>query len=126
MVAKWEEIAQQKRASLLYTIPNEWIIPDNIKPPDSQLDVTGFPQDSGWFTSKELEITSKSATDLLGKTTTGQWSAEEVTLAFCKRASAAQQLVPLLVHAQAYNYEANFVIDELPLRDSLPTSLSYK
>jgi amidase len=95
MVAKWEEIAQQKRAALLHSIPSEWIIPGNIRPPDSQLDVTGFPQESGWFTHRELEITSTSATQLLGKTTTGQWSAEEVTLAFCKRASAAQQLVRL-------------------------------
>jgi amidase len=96
MVANWEEIAKEKRAALLYTIPNEWIIPDSIKPPESQLDVTGFPQESGWFTPKELEITATSATDLLTKTTTGQWSVEEVTMAFCKRASAAQQLVYLL------------------------------
>jgi amidase len=95
MATKWEEIAQKKRAALLHSIPNEWIIPNSIKPPDSQLDVTSFPQESGWFTLKELEITSMSATDLLKKTTTGQWSAEEVTMAFCKRASAAQQLVCL-------------------------------
>lgn len=95
MAARWEEIAQKKRAELAYTIPNEWVIPDSIKPPESQLDVTTFPQESGWFTPKELEITAASATHILGKTTTGQWSAEEVTLAFCKRASAAQQLVGL-------------------------------
>jgi amidase len=93
MVAKWEEIAQQKRAALRHTIPNEWIIPDDIKPPESQLDVIGFPQESGWFTPRELEITSTSATSILAKTITGQWGAEEVTMAFCKRASAAQQLV---------------------------------
>ena len=93
MVAKWEEIAQQKRAALRYSIPNEWIIPDDIKPPETQLDVTGFPEKSGWFTPKELEITSTFATCLLAKIKTGQWSAEEVTMAFCKRASAAQQLV---------------------------------
>ncbi|QDS74838.1 hypothetical protein FKW77_002861 [Venturia effusa] len=96
MVARWEEIAQKKRAELAYTIPNEWRIPDDIKPPDSQLDVTSFPEQSGWFTPKELEITSASATDILAKTTTGQWTAEEVTLAFCKRASAAQQLTNCL------------------------------
>lgn len=98
MVAKWEEIAETKRAELAYTIPTEWVIPDNIKPPESQLDVTGFPEQSGWFTPKELEITSKSATEILAKTTTGQWTAEEVTWAFCKRAAVAQQLVWQRVH----------------------------
>ena len=124
MVAKWEEIAQQKRAALRHTIPNEWVIPDNIKPPDSQLDVTGFPQESGWFTPKELEITSTSATGLLGKTTTGQWNAEEVTLAFCKKASAAQQLVRS--YGQVYKYETDLELDELPLRDPLPASHSHE
>jgi amidase len=93
MGKKWEEIAQAKRDTLKLTIPNEWLIPENIKPPDNQLDVTRFPQESGWFSPKELEITSSSATDLLGKLATGEWSSEEVTSAFCKRASAAQQLV---------------------------------
>lgn len=113
MVAKWEEIAQKKRAELAHTIPNEWVIPDNIKPPESQLDVTGFPEQSGWFTPRELEITSTSATEILAKTTTGQWTAEEITLAFCKRASAAQQLVRLQVNM--HNYKADHCQDELPV-----------
>ncbi|RDI79023.1 ATP-dependent DNA helicase II subunit 1 [Venturia inaequalis] len=96
MVAKWQEIAKKKRAQLAYTIPQEWVIPDDIKPPETQLDVTAFPEQSGWFTPKELEITSASATNILAKTTTGEWSAEEVTWAFCKRASAAQQLTNCL------------------------------
>jgi amidase len=93
MPEKWEEIATAKREALLDSIPKEWRIPTHIKPPDSQLDVTTWPQESGWFTSKELEITSKSATYLVEKLAKGQWTSEEVTLAFCKRASAAHQLV---------------------------------
>lgn len=93
MPKKWEEIAAVKRAALLAAIPKQWRIPAHVKPPDSQLDVTTFPQDSGWFTSKELEITSKSAAELVEKLAKGQWTSEEVTLAFCKRASAAHQLV---------------------------------
>ena len=93
MPEKWENIAVTKREALLTSIPNEWQIPANVKPPDSQLDVSTFPQESGWFTSKELEITSKSAAELVEKIAKGQWTSEEVTLAFCKRASAAHQLV---------------------------------
>jgi amidase len=93
MPEKWEEIAAGKRAALLSSIPKEWLIPANIKPPDSQRDVTGFPNDSGWFTQRELELTSVSAVELLEKLGNGKWSSEDVTAAFCKRAAAAHQLV---------------------------------
>jgi amidase len=93
MSENWEEIAARKRAALLASIPNEWIIPENIRPPEEQADVTTFPKQSGWFTGRELEITDLGATQLLAKLTSGQWSSEEVTEAFCKRASAAHQLV---------------------------------
>jgi len=93
MPEKWEEIAAAKREALLASIPKEWHIPADVKPPDSQNDVTTFPRDSGWFTLKELEITSKSAAELIEKLAKGKWTSEEVTLAFCKRASAAHQLV---------------------------------
>ena len=89
----WEDIATVKRAELLKSIPEKWIIPKAIKPPDDQLDVTSFPAKSGWFTSKELEITSKAASELLDKLNCGEWTSEEVTSAFCKRAGAAHQLV---------------------------------
>jgi amidase len=93
MPQKWEEIAAGKRAALLSSIPSEWLIPANIKPPDSQRDVTGFPKESGWFTEQELEITSVSACELLEELRNGKWSSEHVTAAFCKRAAAAHQLV---------------------------------
>lgn len=89
----WEDIAAAKRAELLKSIPQEWIIPHDIKPPDDQLDVTKFPEESGWFTARELEITSKNAEELLEQLRSGGWTSEEVTRAFCKRASAAHQLV---------------------------------
>jgi amidase len=93
MPEKWEEIAEKKRAALLASIPKEWIIPGNIKPPDDQVDVTTFPKDSGWFTNRELEITNSDVTQLIEKLASGEWSSEDVTKAFCKRASAAHQLV---------------------------------
>jgi amidase len=99
MSKKWEDIAAGKRAALLSSIPKEWLIPANIKPPDSQRDVTGFPKDSGWFTEKELEVTSVSAVELLGKLRNGEWTSEDVTVAFCKRAAAAHQLVWMCIYS---------------------------
>lgn len=91
----WESIAAAKRQSLLDAIPSEWVIPAEILPPEEQTDVTTFPRESGWFTDRELEITSTSAPELLTKISTGVWTSEEVTKAFCKAAAAAHQLVNL-------------------------------
>lgn len=89
----WETIAAQKRQALRATIPAEWVIPSDLLPPDSQLDVTNFLKESGWFTKKELEITSTPAPQLLVNIATGSWTSEAVTRAFCKAAAAAHQLV---------------------------------
>ena len=97
MASSWEDIAKAKQAELLESIPGEWRIPDSIIPPDDQLDVTDWPEKSGWFTSAELEITNKTASEILEKLTTGHWSSLDVTKAFCKRAAAAHQLVCLEV-----------------------------
>ncbi|KKZ60694.1 hypothetical protein EMCG_04621 [[Emmonsia] crescens] len=92
----WEAVGAAKREELLSSIPSEWIIPGGIFPPESQTDVTSFPEKSGWFTPSELEITGSTASEILEKTTTGAWSAEAVTRAFCKRAAAAHQLTNCL------------------------------
>jgi amidase len=93
MVDKWETIAAAKRAELVGKIPLEYRIPEHILPPASQLDVTPFPKESGWFSEKELDITESTATSILSNVAMRTWTAEEVTKAFCKRAAAAQQLV---------------------------------
>jgi amidase len=93
MADKWETIAAAKRAELAGKIPLEYRIPEHLVPPASQLDVTPFPRESGWFSKNELEITESTATSILSKVATRRWTAEEVTKAFCKRAAAAQQLV---------------------------------
>lgn len=96
-VLSWQDISARKRQDILDSIPPEWMIPTDLLPPDSQKDVTTFPSQSGWFTLEELEITGSTASQILEKTTTGIWSAEAVTRAFCKRAAAAHQLV-CIVH----------------------------
>lgn len=89
----WEEKGARKRASLLASIPKEWHIPTELLPPASQDDVTTWPESSGWFTPEELAITELSATELVSKLTSGAITSVDVTKAFCKRASAAHQLV---------------------------------
>lgn len=90
---KWEKIAAAKRQTLADSIPKEYRVPKDRQPPDSQLDVTSWPKESGWFSEKELEITGSSASKILQQIASKTWSSEEVTKAFCKRAAAAHQLV---------------------------------
>ncbi|KAF4554603.1 Acetamidase-like protein 1 [Elsinoe fawcettii] len=95
-MAKWEELAASKRKQLADSIPPEWRIPSEKLPPDSQLDVSSWPDTSGFFTPEELEITDLTASELLPKLASGHYTSEQVTLAFCKRASVAQQLTNCL------------------------------
>ena len=90
---QWQAISTAKQKALLPSIPPEWLIHADILPPDSQPDVSAWPETSGWFTKAELEITSSPAAVILEKTASGSWTAESVARAFCKRAAAAHQLV---------------------------------
>ncbi|KAJ5503882.1 hypothetical protein N7463_006756 [Penicillium fimorum] len=92
----WESIAAAKCQALKDSIPAEWVIPAAIFPPEDQLDVTTFPRESGFFTERELKITSISALTILSHLSSGSWTSEEVTMAFCKTAAVAQQLTNCL------------------------------
>lgn len=89
----WEQVGARKRAALLASIPKEWVVPAELLPPDSQSDVTTWPETSGWFTAEELAITDLSASELVSKLASGTYSSVDVTKAFCKRAAAAHALV---------------------------------
>lgn len=89
----WEQIGARKRAALLASIPKQWVVPTEILPPDSQNDVTTWPESSGWFTEEELAITNLSASELVPRLASGTVSSVDVTKAFCKRAAAAHVLV---------------------------------
>ncbi|KAI1175799.1 amidase [Nemania sp. FL0916] len=97
MAGVWEALAVRKQQDLLNSIPEEWRIPSHLLPPESQEDVTGFPENSGWFTQEELDITNSTALELLPKLARGDIiKSETVTRAFCKRAAAAHQLINCL------------------------------
>lgn len=93
----WEELGAKKRSELLASIPPEWRIPESLLPPDTQDDVTTWPETSGWFTRAELDMTNLTASELVSKLSSGALKSEDVTRAFCKRASAAHQLVSLYI-----------------------------
>ena len=87
----WEDIAAGKRAALQSSIPEEWLIPANLRPAAESPAIAFL--DSTFFTPRDLELTSLSATATLKKLHSRAWTSEEVTRAYCKRAAAAQQLV---------------------------------
>ena len=89
MATAWQDRAADKRARLDKTIPAEWRI-QSFPTEDSVFD---YAEKSGILTPKELEITKSSASDLVPKLAKGELKSVDVTLAFCKRAALAQQLV---------------------------------
>lgn len=88
----WQAIGAAKRESILQSIPEKWRL-ENSTPPASELrDVTGS-YIQQFLSPREIEITETDAVEIAKKTTTGQWTAVEVTRAFCHRAAIAHQLV---------------------------------
>ncbi|KAI8243308.1 hypothetical protein K4K55_008531 [Colletotrichum sp. SAR 10_96] len=102
---EWEVIASRHREKQQASIPQEWVLSDPKlqelrgagTPKEGQLNALDVARKSGLFTDSELEITeSYSAKELLAKIHDGKLTSEEVTVAFCKRAALAQQLINCL------------------------------
>ncbi|KAJ9191236.1 hypothetical protein DTO032I3_8957 [Paecilomyces variotii] len=128
MPEKWEELVADKRARLEKTIPAEWKI-QTLPTEDSVID---YPTKSGLLSAKELEITNSTATDLVAKLATGELKSYDVTLAFCKRAALAHQLLncaleffPDAALAQAKELDEYFEKNKKPIGPlhGLPISL---
>ncbi|TNY17609.1 general amidase [Rhodotorula diobovata] len=62
------------------------------------LNVIKVPLEAGVLLPDELEITGSSIEGLLAKLSRGEWSAEQVTRAFCRRALLAHQLTNCLTN----------------------------
>lgn len=90
--ASWAEIGLQKRQARDKLIPDLWKF-DAAKFASSK-NVLDVPVTCGILTEREISITSNfDAMDMVAKLRAGNFSAEEVAVAFCKRAAIAQQLV---------------------------------
>lgn len=91
----YQAIAAEKKAQQWSKIPTDWRIPtETLHDVNNVMDI---PLTCGLLSETETRITSDyDATALLEKLMAGVWSVEQVTVAFCKRAAIAQQLVSSL------------------------------
>lgn len=99
MAASWEKRAADKRSRIEESIPTEWKI-QSLPKGDSVMD---FPEKSGILSADEIRITKLSATDLVMYLARGELKSVNVTLAFCKRAALAHQLVCCLLKWKAFH-----------------------
>ena len=83
------EIALKRREA---AIPKEYMLPEATLANVPQ-NLTTFLETSGHFTSAELEIIETSADEILRNLREKKWTSLEVTKAFCKASTVAQQLV---------------------------------
>lgn len=88
----WRSRGAAKRQAILDTIPEKWRLQDPVPPAIEVPDVTGS-YIQQYLSKREIEITESDAVDIAAQTTSGTWSAVEVTEAFCHRAALAHQLV---------------------------------
>lgn len=89
MTSPWETAIADKRQRLNNAIPPEWRLKTKIDSPN----VMNVPINSGILTPEEIQITESSAVELVRQLARGELTSTAVTLAFCKRAALAQQLV---------------------------------
>ncbi|KAH8430289.1 uncharacterized protein LDX57_007957 [Aspergillus melleus] len=89
----WEPQAQKARDILQQSIPAQWLLPSDQLPPATQKNVEDFPRKSGLLSARELDITEKTAIALMADMEAGILSAEEVVIAFLKRAVLGHQLL---------------------------------
>lgn len=94
MTTSWQDAAAKKREAISALIPAEWQV-NNLPSVQEQVDVTEYIKQ--YLSEGELEITESDAELIVDKTTTGTWTAEKVTRAFCHRAALAHQLVPRII-----------------------------
>ena len=93
----WQEACVQKKAQQTALLPKEWLLPKTLVP-STQLNVIDVPRSCGLLSKQELAITDTEDVDqILKKLSSGQWSAVDVTKAYCKRATIAQQLVRQII-----------------------------
>ena len=101
-MANFKTQAAGKRQAIFDAIPKKWIIPTAIPPAAEQRDVTGS-YIQQFLTPREIEITETDAVGIAEHTTTGKWTAVEVTEAFCHRAALAHQLVSIAIKKNIHN-----------------------
>jgi amidase len=90
----WQEIAAEQQKIRDSAIPKEWLL--KTLPSKTVVNVMKVPYECGIMTETELSLTEKDATELIEMMATGKLKSYDLTLAFCKRAAIAQQLLNCL------------------------------
>lgn len=103
-----QEIATKAQQGVLDSIPVKWKLSSQTQIPSNVMEI---PKSCGILSSKQIEITEQTATELLEKLATGALSSVEVTEAFLARAAIAHQLV---INPHLWNHELILIhVDKL-------------
>jgi len=115
----WKIAAHTKKAAVSALIPSKWRLkPAEIPSIEALRDVCDYIRRH--LSSIELHITELSAEKTVAKLRSGEWTALEVTRAFCHRAAIAHQLVRELQESiSKLRLSANRLPDQLPFGDFL-------
>jgi hypothetical protein len=90
----WQDIRDLKKAEQASRIPTGWKLSPEFTPPKETVDLRPFAAKGGILSERELNITGKAydATSLAEAIAKKIYTAEEVAVAFCKRAAIGHQL----------------------------------
>jgi hypothetical protein len=120
-IPDWQELVARKRNECQEKIPREWILSDDLLKAPPHLIEYDIPRRSGMLSELELDLTDNyTASQLLAKLASGHVSSLALTIALCKRAAIAQQLVScesMVIRKTSSNYG----LDIMPHRDVLST-----
>ena len=103
----WESVAAKVRARIDNAIPPSYLVDPLLLPKTLNEPILDLPAKSGILTAREVEITELNAYELVPKLADQTYTSVEVTLAFCKRAAIAHQVVSSLYKESNMWEEAN-------------------
>ena len=86
----WQVIAAEKRQEIYAAIPVTYIVDETLLNGTDPIDL---PRRTGILTEREMSITESRAVDIVQRIKAREYTAFEVTTAFCKRAAIAHQAV---------------------------------
>ncbi|KAF7957290.1 hypothetical protein EAE96_002877 [Botrytis aclada] len=84
----WQAIAARRQQEILSSIPLEWLLPADLLQSKRPLNLV---KTCGLLSEREVKIVYSTAVDLLEKMRTREYTAVEVTTAFCKASAVAHQ-----------------------------------
>ncbi|TVY85118.1 putative amidase [Lachnellula suecica] len=89
-VTTWKEIRNRRRREINKKVPREYLLPPHLL---TSRNSSNLIRTSGLLSAREIDIVSPSATKLLEKIHSQEFTAVEVTRAFCKSSAVAHQAV---------------------------------